>query len=290
MNRTETLNILASKIKPMLRKMIEGEITYYTYENLVQMVRQWVKEIDYEYDAVIGIPRSGLIVASIIATIKGKPLATMLDLDSKYRNGRNKDIKNILIVDDSIRTGITLKTYKDRIEKMQLKNIKWGCLIIDEKQKDIIDYYHKIVNGKRIFEWNIIHSKQYKMGYDLDGIICEDMPHKMTKDEYRQWLKNAKPYLIPDYKIDIIITNRLEEFRNETVEWLKKHKVQYDKLIMWNNIEWDNRRGKYQKNKLDQVLKYKPELFIESNLNQAKYINSHSNIPVICLNEGVMFK
>jgi adenine/guanine phosphoribosyltransferase-like PRPP-binding protein len=39
-------------------------------------VDEWVKTFDIQYDLIIGIPRSGLLVGCMIATKLAKPLAT----------------------------------------------------------------------------------------------------------------------------------------------------------------------------------------------------------------------
>lgn len=55
---------------------------------------------------------------------------------------------------------------------------------------------------------------------------------EMVNDKINPWCETLiKAMAAKDYKI-LFITGRGESYRDHTVEWLKKHKVEYDDLFM----------------------------------------------------------
>jgi hypothetical protein len=60
------------RVKPLLGRNIE----FITFQQLTEWTIEWTKRLPQDYDVIVGIPRSGLIVASIIACRLGKPLTT----------------------------------------------------------------------------------------------------------------------------------------------------------------------------------------------------------------------
>lgn len=284
-------------LKMLERKHITGRYTFVSFDELLVWTLNWIKTFPTTYDLIIGIPRSGLLVASIIALKLGKPLTTPeLMVKNKYwmskRARRKTKLQNILLVDDSITDGKTMKESLKLIRAYNKKfNITKAALIATEESKDFLDLYYKIIPHPRLFEWNLLHSKKGKIATDLDGVICENCPPGVDSNEelYLNWLKTARPYLIPAFEIDAIISCRLQKYRKETEEWLAKHNVRYKKLILWDILSKQERKGRNAKYKIEALLKIKPDLFWESSLYEAKQIWNATKIPTLCVDEMILF-
>lgn len=69
---------------------------------------------------------------------------------------------------------------------------------------------------------------------DIDGVLCVDPTPEENDDgpRYREFLLNAQPLFIPRTEVGTLVTSRLEKYRPETMAWLKKNHVKYDKLVM----------------------------------------------------------
>lgn len=286
------LNKLRNRLTPMVRNAVVGRYEFFTLNDLVIMTREWVKTFEKNYDLIVGIPRSGLFVANTIGLMLGKPVTTPDRLIKGeppfYRKGLSHKTDNILLVDDSISSG---RTMAKNSNLLAYHNIAHDVGVVFTTTSAIhTDTFYRITGKHRIFEWNMMHTKYYKAGFDMDGVLCENCPEtaKDNIEEYKKWIVNAKPYLIPSYKIDVIISNRLELFRTETEDWLERNNVHYDKLVLWDT-DWNKRTGLYQKNKKKQIDIYPIDVFFESSLVQAKYIYQTCSIPVICIDSMVMF-
>lgn len=245
---------------------------------------------------VVGIPRSGMLPANLIALYLNIPFT---DIDSFIENriygagDRKQYIKNksnnILIIDDSISAGIALNKAKTKLKNIKDYNLIYGAIYARSSSKHLVNFYCEIVDGDRIWEWNLFHN-QLILGrscLDIDGVLCRDPKSEENDDgeKYHKFLISAEPKFIPTVKIKTLISCRLEKYRNETMFWLNKHNIQYDNLIMLNlpNAEERKKWNKYGEYKGNEYKKKDYIFFIESSLNEAKKIKEISGKPVFCI-------
>jgi len=112
----------------------------------------------------------------------------------------------------------------------------------------------------------------------LDGVLCADPSIDDDGPLYINEITNAPEKFIPKYTINNIVTCRLEKYRNITEQWLLKHNIKYNNLIMLNfntkdeRIKW----GKHAEYKAEKYLVSNDVIFFESSLAQAKIIKNIS--------------
>lgn len=283
------------RAKNIGRRFLYGKFNFVSFDDLIIWTRKWTRKLPKKYDIIVGIPRSGLTIANIISTNLGKPLTTPDLIDNiiwKKEFLEERKLYRILLIDDSMSTGNTMKKSIRKLKNSKRNvNIDSGVLIADDESKKKVDFYYKIVPHPRIFEWNFLHNKKGKVAVDMDGVLCEDPPKETSFDgkKYLKWIKNAEENLIPKFKIDVIISNRLEKYRKETEKWLKKHNVKYKKLILWNVSSKKKRMiGKFTRHKIKTLIETKPDIYWESNYKQAKEIWKSTKIPILCTDEMVL--
>ena len=90
-----------------------------------------------------------------------------------------------------------------------------ASLFVTQEAAKLVDLYYEVIPDPVLFEWNLLHSKQGFLATDMDGVICHDPPKGLDGDEsaYVEWMRNARPYLVPLYEIDAIVSSRLERYR-----------------------------------------------------------------------------
>lgn len=259
--------------------------------------------LDQDIDLIVGVPRSGLLVANIIALYLNLPLADLQGFvegrifdSGKTRRPENyevniKNIKKVLLVEDSVCSGESLSEVKSIINKAgadkKFEIIYFAAYILEDK-KNSVDIYLDICDLPRVFEWNIMHHPIIENScLDLDGVLCVDPRHDEDDDGviYTEFIKNVKPLFIPTKKINTIVTCRLEKYRGVTLEWLNKNNIRFNNLVMMNyaSKEQRMREGKHAEFKANHYIRSRAALFIESSLNQAICITQMSNKPVYCL-------
>ena len=275
-----------------LKRNLKGRrLKFVSVDNAIIWTLEWVKSFPHSYDLVVGIPRSGLFIASLVAIKLGQPLTTP-DLLQQGRFWHSKKIKNrpdvgnigrLLLVDDSIDTG---RTMDDAIETIRVVNpdvkISRACLIARDESRSLVDLYHEIVAPPRIFEWNLLHRKlgshmeHGRLAVDLDGVLCDDTPEVADEDEatYLERLQSARRYLVPAFEIDCVISDRAEKYRPQTEAWLADNDVRYQELIM---------RDQLARHKIDCLLRLKPDMVWAGNWDQAQSIWHGTRIPTLCI-------
>lgn len=258
------------------------------------------------YDLIVGIPRSGMIPAYTIGLYLN---INVIDIDGFIENrplkkGRTRktkdeifsahDAKKVLIVDDSIMSGSSLKAALDKIPKPLIKKITTLAIYSDKKNRNDVGFFLETVPAPRVFEWNIFHRDLIsKACVDIDGVLCSDPTNEENDDgeKYINFLTNAKPHILPTYKIHSLVTNRLEKYRPQTEFWLQKHGITYENLIMLDlpNKEARQKSGSYAEHKASYFKKSKDlEIFIESEIWQAQEIMKITGKPVYCVDENIM--
>lgn len=269
---------------------------YRNIADLNQIVLKRLYVLPRDFDLIVGIPRSGMLPANLLALYLNRPYT---DIDSFlnghiYKAGERgqffdiNDYKKILVVDDSIASGSAMLKSKERLKEMSDKfDIKYCAIYVIPGKEKMVDYYFEVVPLPRYFQWNIFnHTSLEKACFDIDGVLCVDPTQEQNDDgeKYRDFVLNAEPLFIPGAKIGTIVTSRLEKYRPETEAWLKKNNVKYTELIMLDlpNMKARQKANSHAQHKAKYYMEKPYILFIESSLNQALEINQITKKPVLC--------
>ena len=266
---------------------------------------------------VCGIPRGGNLPANIISTRLGIPCNTPdLLMQGQYwwttslevPNNRNyrtteytvsKDFSkaNILLVDDTSfnRMGTLEKCKQAIYTKFPNAKVYKSSVYSMWDTKKSLDLYCKIISRNHWFEKDFLIRKIGGMvGADMDGFLCYDPINSIVMNDqaYLEWNGVAVPYMIPYWKIDYVITARLDKYRKQTEKWLDDNNVKYDCLVMQ---EGTKRVGTdHAKYKSEAIAKYlvgrgKDPFYIESSTQQAQSIYKYCNTQTFAIETMQLF-
>ncbi|GHU72035.1 phosphoribosyltransferase [Clostridia bacterium] len=260
-----------------------------------------LQRIPRDIDLVVGIPRSGMLVASLISLQLNLPLA---DIDTYisgnyYTSGNTKNskywvtefsqIKKVLVVEDSVCNGYSILSVKRRLAQYERINHCYFAAYVTPEKRDLVDIYLRIIEFPRLFEWNYMHNKLLKHAcFDLDGVLCDNPSQDENDDghKYLDFIKYAKLKFKPTYEIGCIVSSRLEKYRKETEEWLKKNDIQYGELFLSSHETAEDRKkaNDYAFHKANIYINIKNTIwFVESDEQQAYEIAKISRKPVFCV-------
>lgn len=269
----------------------------------------WTRRLPADIDLVVGIPRSGMLVASIVSCYRSIPLA---DVDGLlegrcYRTGRTKagslgdgpeaeahlrfldQPRRVLVLDDTVWSGASIRRTRERIEAAGLPHrVEYGAVYVRPEKTDAVDHYCEALNGPRLFEWNLFQHKEILADacVDIDGVLCYD-PRAADNDDgerYRQFLQNARPLFRPEREVGWLVTSRLERYRPETEAWLREHGIAYRELVMLDCPDGATRRQLklHGAHKASVYRGTGASLFFESDVRQAVEIANLAQRPVLC--------
>lgn len=271
-----------------------------TYRDLQLDVLHNLWRIPSDVDVIVGIPRSGMLVASMISLMLNLPMA---DLEG-YCNGRVlesgttrrrakecRDHRHALIVDDSGHTGSAMRNAREQLISARIDGQKiTTCVVYGTSSiRNEVDIVMKVIDRPRIFEWNVLHHPGILRHacLDIDGVLCHD-PTEVENDDaaaYLKFLVQARPLYLPSHFVGSLVTSRLEKYRTETENWLRRYGISYGELIMMDLPTAAARQkarthGSY---KGEYYRSSSATLFIESELWQAREIAAVSGKPVLAL-------
>jgi len=277
-------------------------MNFITIKDLNNTINKNIYKIPKDVDLIVGIPRSGLLVANMISLYLNLPLTDLESLLSGkiYNSGSTKknnnwikkieDARKILVVEDSSVTGASINKFKEQIKGCKYKDkIVLLTIYVTKETKKLTDLYFSICELQRMFEWNYMHHRGIiNACFDIDGVLCEDPTDEQNDDgeKYVEFIRNAPVRIIPTFTIGCLVTSRLEKYREDTEYWLKKNGIKYNKLIMLNLATREERiksncHGEFKA----QVYKkyHNSNIFIESNENQAREIAQITGKAVFCV-------
>lgn len=267
---------------------------YVTNNDLLESTMESIPKIP-EIKAVIGMPRSGMYTAGIIADQKNVPLISMSDKINEHIV--NAEMKNagflkrylgfksklpILFVDDTIYTGMSMSNIrKQLLQKNPDENFLFFTNYSSPKQRDKADILGGILAEPHLLQWNLFNSTlTSRIMFDIDGILSPDVPIGISENEeyYIEYIQSVKPIIsnLPRlFHCAGLCTGRLEMYRDMTEQWLRKHGVKYEKLIMFDRTKEErdsNHNMVVGLFKAEKIRQSKVNVFVESDDQQAQII------------------
>lgn len=277
-------------------------IEYRSVSSLGEVLLKNLHKFPHNADLIVGIPRSGMLPATLLSLYLNKPLT---DLDSFIKGhiygagNRGKTINLtqsdlIIVVDDTISSGRAMKAARLKLSQaIQGIKIIYSAVYAASEGKSCVDIYCELINGPRIFQWNLFHeiNLMAKSCMDIDGVLCPNPTVDDDGEKYLDYIINAKPLIIPTVEINTLVTCRLEKYRGATEDWLFRNGVKYRNLIMLDlpsrdaRLKW-GRHGEYKGGVYKQT---NCILFIESSKEEAIKICNESGKQVFCVETLEMF-
>lgn len=275
---------------------------YRTVAQLDDAVVSWLADLPRDIDIVAGIPRSGLLVANLLALHLNVPMTDIAGLiegrviqsGARFKGADPRQFlskpRHVLVVDDSICSGSAMQKVKASLAAAALPHrVSYAAVYMapEARLDGHVDLYREIVPMPRVFEWNLMHGTVLTNScMDIDGVLCLDPTDEQNDDgpEYLTFLRDTPALLLPTAPVGWLVTSRLEKYRAQTVEWLARHKVQYGELRMMQYPDMAARRAAraYARFKSEIYLETGAWLFIESDAALAVQIAQLSGRSVFC--------
>lgn len=283
-------------------------MNYRSVADLNEGILKWIPSLPRDLDLIVGIPRSGMLAANLLALHLNLP---MTDLEGfadgrlfmagdrcriEDRKGFLRQCRNVLVVDDSVLLGTQVARARQRIRHLQGKHrIQLAAVYVQPGMEHLLDFHCELLERPRVFEWHLMHHPNLRLWcVDIDGVLCSD-PREAENDDaekYLGFLRTVEPTVVPSKEIGLLVTCRLEKYRDETERWLHKHGIRYRHLIMMDYPDMNSRRAanNYASFKAGIYRKSNAPLFIESSRRQALAIASLSGKSVFCFETREMIQ
>jgi len=258
---------------------------------------------------IVGVARSGLCAATMVAMLLHRPLSIVrqsmgdvVDGGNGWRlTGNTSSDGPVVIIDDTVMTGNSFK-HITPIVKKKFPNVLTAAVYVNPNAKIKPDIWAKDLAWPHILEWNVFNSiLSPAMAVDFDGILCHDCPRGSDDDgpKYLEFIRGATPLYLPrKVPIPLIVTARIERYRKDTEDWLRRHDIKWYNLTMHPAKTLGERmkdnipayKARHYKLWAD---KYKvrpgPMIFMESEDWQAREIAKLSGKLCVCPHSGGVY-
>ncbi len=276
------------------------ELSIRTYADLRRDTLALAAKLPGPYACVIGVPRSGMLVALQLALHWNIPCYSLSEYlvgcTNPFSMRQQHTAGRPLLVDDSVGSGSAMLKARCQLDKV-CRSYEAACLYI-AKQTNVVDYWHSSLAHPRAFEWNLFHHQTVTQwcASDIDGVLCPDPPASIdevvNEQSYIDWISNA-PCIRPcSTQLHTLVTSRLEKYRPQTETWLRDNGYEYCHLFMCQDATAQERRSK-NRHAAAKAQRYaenpKLLLFIESARYQAEQIAADTGRPVFCTDEGRLY-
>jgi adenine/guanine phosphoribosyltransferase-like PRPP-binding protein len=224
---------------------ISGPIPFVTSAQFQRDILSLVAQIPPDITAIAGVARSGLSAATMLSMYLHLPMITIrqtmndiVPTGNGWRLGGTKHVDpkgKILVVDDTVMTGNSLKAIAPLIER-ELGNAIYAAVYVNPLASRKPDIWAVDLQWPHLLEWNLFNSVlSPSLAVDFDGILCHDCPSGSDDDgqRYLDFIRNAKPFYVPRrVPIPLIVTARIERYRAETEAWLHRYGIRWHRLVM----------------------------------------------------------
>lgn len=289
---------------------------YRSYHDLGLAVWRAIPRLGKRFDVVVGIPRSGLIPALMMALYQDSDASSLdLFLEGKVfshgmtragsgdaAGGSIRPGSSVLVIDDSISSGTAMRKAKERIassgivERLGLSISTAAVYYVPaySQYREIVDFAFEPCPAPRVFQWNVFnHPEQDRFLLDIDGIVCQDPTEEENDDgvRYLEFLKSATPRFRTRFPVGGFVTSRLEKYREPTEEWLARNGFRHETLAMLDlpTKEARIKAGCHASFKASVFSKSDKALFLESDCRQALEIASTTGKDVFCSETMTLF-
>ena len=248
-------------------------MNYASYDDLAGVIRTNLWKIPSDVDLIVGVPRSGMIAALMMAEYLNKrctDLNAFIDGHPFYEGVRSLNCREgkkgkVLILEDTVNLGFSMDAVRALVERVKDK--------------------YEIIYGTVFAEG--AHAKS------MVDIYLTDPPDDGDLVAYERYIKDPIPMVIPTYPIGAFVTYRLEKYREITEAWLRSQDVRYGRLIMFDAPDREA-RNRYMCAAAYKAKIYRNNpgflMFVESDTEQAEQIHVMSGKPVFCFENGKMYK
>jgi orotate phosphoribosyltransferase len=274
---------------------------YRSVAELDEDVVDWLQHLPRDLELIVGIPRSGLLAATLLALHLNLPMTDVegliegrvLQAGPRFTGdvaGLLGKPRKVLVVDDSILLGRQLESVKARIRAASLPHaVSYAALYPAPGAEQSVDFFFETIKMPRCFEWNLMHHPWVlsKTCMDIDGVLCRDPSPTENDDgpEYRRFLDVADRRYLPTAPVRWLVTARLEKYRQATEDWLSANGVEYGELMMMDYPDMAARRAAnaYAPFKAEIYRRTDALLFVESSPTLAGEIARLSGKSVFCV-------
>lgn len=251
-----------------------------------------------DISAVVGLPRSGMMPAAVIATHRHLPLWQLTGDGQLTRLGHGQRADAVprdgplAVIDDTVYAGTAMTWARAYLRG---RRAIYAAVYVRPEAAKAVDIYARAIPCPHLLEWNLVNTGAFAghaapttrgvfgrgVALDFDGVICHDAESGGDL---------GSPYLLPQkFPCRLIATGRPERSRPQTEAWLRQWGVRWERLEMLP----DDTPLSVESAAAHKARHFAASgcgFFVESCPVQADAIHRLTGKPVVCPAEGKVYQ
>jgi orotate phosphoribosyltransferase len=279
-------------------------VEYRSVTDLNADARTLARRLPAPPQIVVGVPRSGILAATLVALhlnssltdIEGLLERRLLSAGHRFDDDDFDwdDLDRVLVVDDSVNTGRAMREARERIAAAGVPfDVEYAAVYITPGGYQVVDYWAEVVGTPRVFGWNILHHPILRHAcVDFDAVVqsVNTASDGGTVDG-REDERSLASRLRTARSLGWIVTTRPESDREVVKAWLADNQITYRDLICLGENKSSDLDVKYYANRKAAVYNATDaKLFVEGSHRQATAIADRTNRPVYAYESDRMLR
>lgn len=222
---------------------------YRSLKDLASTTLASVRLIPDDVDLVVGLPRSGLLAASVIALQLNLNFCSVQSyLDNRpLERGRTrcprnprlrfpKDARHVLILDDSVDSGASLGAIRPQLREAAAGNdqqVTFAAVYASPRGRQQVDLHFETIDHPQSFEWNLLHRPIVeRFCVDLEGVLYTGPGGGSIEDVklLRGRPQDTAPSARTSYPIGHLVTTLPEKYSDRIRTWLRHHDLEFGRI------------------------------------------------------------
>lgn len=257
----------------------------------------WSRTLPADVDLVVGLPRSGMLAASLLALhmdlplvdIEGYAQGRVFNGGMRVRSRHGGVAQKAIVVDDSVRSGRAAREAREMVAAAGLSDVTVFGAVYVTTDVTCVDHWLERVPVPRVFEWNVLHHDRVTdWCMDADGVLFPESVRDSDRDQRTYPPLSGEPLVVPGHTIGSLFTSRPEQFRPEVEAWLADHDIRYRSLIMLPRDSSRSSATALARHKAKAYRRTDAHLFLEGDPRQAALVACFSGRSVYCTSSRQM--
>lgn len=229
--------------------MARRKIQYRQVSEMCDRVSASLGMLPEDLDMVVGIPRSGMIAATLITLYRNLPMTDMEGLfEGRMIKSGHRSIEQInndgrrckaLVIDDSVGSGSQMRAAHERLKPLEDRfEFVFAAVYVTEKSRELVDIAMEICPTPRCFQWNVMnHAYMTRACVDVLALLQPGVSQQAMDSQRLPELWDQTPLFKPKYKLGSLVVPALSSDRERVEQWMKQHGLSCERIV-FGGCDW----------------------------------------------------
>lgn len=220
------------------------KVRYRTVGEMCNRVTASLGMLPPDLDMVVGIPRSGIIAATMITLYRNLPMTDMEGLfEGRMIKSGHRSIEQInnagrkckaLVVDDSVASGSQMRAARERLKQLEDRfDFIFAAVYVTKSGAELVDIGMEVCPTPRFFQWNVMnHPYMERSCVDVLALLQPEVSQQAVSSRQLPELWDKAPLFKPKYKFNTLVLPVSQSERERAEQWLIDHGLSFSRLLL----------------------------------------------------------